>query len=231
MMSRKNFFCCLLAVLLILTMADGGEARRKKRKKSPPPPTETTQLPFPGTDPASDKQPQPDWSSALTIAGPPLVTPKQAVRFIKKNSPGAQLNCSVEDLVRFYYEEAALEGIRPDVALSQALLETGFFRYGGAVKPQQNNFCGLGSVSGGQKGASFPTPAIGVRAHIQHLLAYSSKRTPQTPIVDPRYSLVKSNSRVFGACRTWDDLDGRWAAADVPYGARIRSVYRRMLES
>jgi flagellum-specific peptidoglycan hydrolase FlgJ len=167
----------------------------------------------------------------LAIAGPPLASEKQAVNFIKKSSPGAKLNCTVEEIVRLYYKEAGEEGIRPDVALSQALLETGFFRYGGDVKPKQNNFCGLGSVGGGAQGASFATPEIGVRAHIQHLLAYSSKRAPKTAIVDPRYKIVKSLPNIFGACATWQDLNGRWARAGIPYGERIIDIHQRMLQT
>jgi hypothetical protein len=167
----------------------------------------------------------------LTIAGPPLASEEQAVKFIKKSNPGAKLNCTVEEIVRLYYKEAGNEGIRPDVALSQALLETGFFRYGGDVKSAQNNFCGLGSVGGGAKGYSFATPALGVRAHIQHLLAYSSKKAPKAAIVDPRYKTVKGMPNIFGVCTTWHDLNGRWAQAGIPYGERILDIHRRMLQT
>lgn len=168
---------------------------------------------------------------ARTIFGDSLVTQEQAVAFIKKTNPNAKLNCNIEEIVRLYFKEAQAEGIRPDVALSQALLETGFFRYGGDVKPYQNNFCGLGSVGGGAKGASFQTPELGVRAHIQHILAYSSKRAPKYPIVDPRYNLVKSKPQYFGTSKTWTDLNGRWAAKGVPYGERILDIHNRLLKT
>ncbi|MDR2007107.1 MAG: glucosaminidase domain-containing protein, partial [Acidaminococcales bacterium] len=181
---------------------------------------------------AQAKQAPPQSPDAkLTIAGPPLASERQAVNFIKKSNPDAKLNCTVEEIVRLYYKEAGDEGIRPDVALSQALLETGFFRYGGDVKPAQNNFCGLGSVGGGAKGASFATPALGVRAHIQHLLAYSSKKAPKTAIVDPRYKIVKDLPHIFGVCVTWHDLNGRWARAGIPYGERIIDIHQRMLQT
>ena len=167
----------------------------------------------------------------VTILGEHLATEQQAVNFIKKYSPNAKLNCSVEEIVRLYFKEAAAEGIRADLALSQALLETGFFRYGGDVKPYQNNFCGLGSVGGGAKGATFATPELGVRAHIQHLLAYSSKEAPRGKVVDPRYNMVKSRPDIFGVCTTWKTLDGRWAAAGRPYGERILDIHYRMLQT
>jgi hypothetical protein len=175
----------------------------------------------------AEASPPPAAGRELTVAGPPLASPEQAVNFIKSVNPHPKLNCSVEEIVSLYYKEAGDEGIRPDAALSQALLETGFFRYGGAVESWQNNFCGLGSVSGGAKGASFATPELGVRAHIQHLLAYTGKRPPKTRIVDPRYGLA--HSLYAGSCQTWDDLDGRWAQRGIPYGERIRAIYQRML--
>lgn len=165
----------------------------------------------------------------LTIAGDAVASKEQAVNFIKKYSPGAKLNCSVEEIVELYYKEALSEGVRPDVALSQALLETGFFKYGGDVKYQQNNFCGLGSVGGGTKGATFKTPELGVRAHIQHLLAYSRKEPPKTPVVDPRYEMVTKLPDRYGVCLTWHDLDGRWAAKGVNYGERILNIHIRLL--
>ncbi len=169
-------------------------------------------------------------SSDMTIMGAAVANEQQAVTFIKKYAPDAKLNCSIEEIVRLYYKEAAFEGIRPDIALSQALLETGFFRYGGDVKAWQNNFCGLGSVGGGAKGATFSTPELGVRAHIQHLLVYSSKQRPKTTIVDPRYEMASKLPHIYGVCKTWRDLDGRWAAKGVPYGERVLNVHWRMLQ-
>jgi hypothetical protein len=198
------FFAVLLAVLLLT----GGQA---------------------AISPARSEARQHVVDNRLLLEGQPVVTQGQAVAFVKSVHPSPRLQCSIEDLVRYYYQEGAREGIRADLAISQALLETGFFRYGGAVQPEQNNFCGLGSVSGGHRGASFATPEIGVRAHIQHLLAYASKRPPRVAIVDPRYKMVTGLPQIFGSCHALDDLDGKWAAGGVPYSARIRNIYERML--
>lgn len=216
-MRFKRLFCFLLVVCFIASQPVLGEAKNKKKKVVT---KKTVQ-----TEKKEEKL------SALTIMGEPLASKEQAVNFIKKSNPHFRLTCSLENLVDLYYKEAALEGIRGDVALSQALLETGFFRYGGDVKYNQNNFCGLGSVGGGAKGASFKTAEIGVRAHIQHLLAYASKRAPKTKIVDPRYDMVTRRSDIFGACKTWHDLDGRWAAKGVPYGERILNIHERMMNT
>ncbi|MBR4153081.1 MAG: glucosaminidase domain-containing protein [Selenomonadaceae bacterium] len=163
-----------------------------------------------------------------SIIGTPMATQQQCVKYLLRNNPNPNLNVSAEEIVAYYYEEGSREGIRPDVAFAQALKETGFFRYGGDVIPEQNNYCGLGTTGGGVKGEFFATPQLGVRAHIQHLLAYSSTRQPTLPIVDPRYSLVRQayGSRTLG---NWQDLNGRWAVPGRYYGQEILSMFRDIL--
>ena len=167
-------------------------------------------------------------SSDTSIIGTPIATQQQCVKYLLRNNPNPNLNVSAEEIVAYYYEEGAREGIRPDVAFAQALKETGFFRYGGDVIPEQNNYCGLGTTGGGVKGEFFATPQLGVRAHIQHLLAYSSTRRPTMPVVDPRYSIVRQSygSRTLG---DWQDLNGRWAVPGRFYGQEILSMFRDIL--
>jgi len=172
--------------------------------------------------------PQTVSTSDPSIIGTPMATQQQCVRYLLRNNPNPNLSVSAEEIVAYYYEEGKREGIRPDVAFAQALKETGFFRYGGDVIPEQNNYCGLGTTGGGVKGEFFSTPQLGVRAHIQHLLAYSSTRMPTTPVVDPRYGLVRQayGSRTLG---TWQDLNGRWAVPGRYYGQEILSMFRDIL--
>lgn len=163
------------------------------------------------------------------IAGNPMATRAQCVRFLLAHNPHPSIAVSPEELVDCYYEEAAIEGIRPDVAFVQAIKETGFFRYGGTVLPEQNNYCGLGTTSAYVKGGYFPSARIGVRAHIQHLMAYSTTRRPKQDIVDPRYTLVRN---IYGS-RTllhWEDLNGRWAVPGDGYGESILSIHRNLLK-
>lgn len=163
-----------------------------------------------------------------SIIGTPIATQQQCVKYLLRNNPRPNLKVSAEEIVAYYYEEGRREGIRPDVAFCQALKETGFFRYGGDVVPEQNNYCGLGTTGGGVRGEYFSTPQLGVRAHIQHLLAYSSTRRPTMPVVDPRYGLVRQayGSRTLG---TWQDLNGRWAVPGRYYGQEILSMFRDVL--
>ncbi len=161
-------------------------------------------------------------ADTITIMGAAEATQEQMVHFIEKRNPQPKLNCSVEDIVRYYYEEAGREGIRPDVALCQALKETGVFAYGGDVSPKQNNFCGLGATGNREPGLSFATPQLGVRAHIQHLLAYASTELPHTVLVDPRYKLLKENRpEIYGQVTKWTGLNGVWAVPGTRYGQEI----------
>ena len=187
----------------------------------------------PVEEPADPVQPQfqvPKTVSAYddAILGTPLATEEQCVKYLLTYNPAPNISCTPQQLVSFYYQEGAREGIRPDVAFAQALKETGFFRYGGDVVPAQNNYCGLGTTGGGVRGAYFATPQLGVRAHIQHLLAYASTREPQEAVVDPRYQLVRGTygDTTLGA---WEDLNGRWAVPGNSYGQSILSMFRAIL--
>ena len=164
----------------------------------------------------------------VTIFGEAVANQGQMVNFIKKRNAEPKINCTVEELVKYYYEEAGLEGIRPDVALCQAIKETGTWNYGGDVIPEQNNYCGLGTTGGGVKGAFFDTPQIGVRAHIQHLLSYTSKNPPKVAIVDPRYELIqKFRPQIFGQIKNWTGLNGVWAVPGKQYGQDILNLWQQ----
>lgn len=165
---------------------------------------------------------------SISIFGNSVATKGQAVNLIKANGNEVKLDCSIEDIVNLYWVEAEREGVRPDIALAQALVETGYFGYGGTVKPKQNNFCGLGTTGKKVKGAKFKSPEIGVRAHIQHLLAYSAMKKPSTNIVDPRYDLAHAIRKERGFIDKWSGLQGTWAMGSQ-YCEKIMVIYQAML--
>lgn len=164
-----------------------------------------------------------------SILGQPRATQEQCVKYLLSVNPAPNISVSPSTLVSYYYEEGEREGVRPDVAFAQALKETGFFRYGGTVTPDQNNYCGLGTTSATVKGAYFSSSLLGVRAHIQHLLAYASTKRPQMPIVDPRYELVR---QTYGnaTLNDWQDLNGRWAVPGYTYGESIIKMFDNILQ-
>ena len=165
---------------------------------------------------------------SITIAGDAEATQGQMVAFIRKHNPNPSISCSLEELVSYFYQEAGLEGLRADIVLCQAIKETGFFAYGGDVDPSQNNYCGLGAVGGGAKGASFATPQLGARAQVQHLLAYATYRNPQMEIIDPRFRhIVEDLPQVHGHITTWTGLNGIWAVPGTSYGQEILELWQR----
>lgn len=164
---------------------------------------------------------------SITILGEARATQAQMIRFINHRNPAPKLTCSVEDIVRYYYEEGAREGIRGDIALCQALKETGFFAYGGDVDPAQNNYCGLGATGNGVKGAAFDNARLGARAHIQHLLAYATTRRPSVDVIDPRYEIVQEVRRY--KINNWIGLGGTWAVPGKYYGQDILNNWKQAL--
>lgn len=93
---------------------------------------------------------------------------------------------TIESYCQIFIQEAQAEGVRGEVAFAQAMLETGFLKYGGDVKPNQYNFAGLGAT-GGVPGNSFVDVRQGIRAQIQHLKCYASVTALNNPCVDPRW--------------------------------------------
>ncbi|MBB6217704.1 hypothetical protein HNQ80_003827 [Anaerosolibacter carboniphilus] len=166
----------------------------------------------------------------IEILGKAVATHGQMKQYLLSINASPKINCSVDALINYYLEEGNIEGVRGDIAFAQALKETGFFRYGGIVTPEQNNYAGLGALNGNKKGegASFPTPRIGVRAHIQHLKGYATKVALKQPVVDPRY-VVLQNAGLLGTAPTVTDLNGKWAVPGTGYGESILKILEKIL--
>jgi hypothetical protein len=143
--------------------------------------------------------------------------------FLRNNNENALVK--FPDIPKLYREEASIEGVNYDVAFCQMCVETGFLRFGSDIRPEQNNFAGLGAIGGGSEAASFPSARIGVRAHVQHLKAYASLEPLVQEVVDPRFRFVTR-----GIAPLIDQLSGRWSA-DLDYGARISAMVKRLYES
>lgn len=169
---------------------------------------------FGGSSPST-----PDTSKYTKITGAAVATVEQMRAYIMGINPDAP------DLAALYAEEGKREGIRADVAFAQSCLETGNFRFGGDVKPDQNNYCGLGAVGGGAPGNSFDTPQLGIRAQIQHLKAYANTEALSADLIDPRFAYVQ---RGVAPYVEWlgipDNPSGKGWAAGKDYGAKILKI-------
>lgn len=97
---------------------------------------------------------------------------------------------SIETFAQIYCEEAAVEGVRAEVAFVQTMKETGWLQFGGDASIEQFNFAGLGTTGNGVPGNSYPDVRTGIRAQIQHLKAYATTETLKGACVDDRYEYV-----------------------------------------
>ncbi len=187
-----------------------------------------------------------DVEPLISILGESEITRSAAKEFMSKMNP------LYIDMVDFYYDIAPKYGIRADIALAQACKETGYFKYGGLVKAEQNNFCGLAAtgvattgftdirgadptkvffVEGGH-GAYFIDRATGVEAHIQHLFAYVTNNSLPlgTMLLSPRFILVNRGCSPYVQYLGKEDniysnyMSG-WAVPGNGYGKSILNDY------
>lgn len=129
----------------------------------------------------------------------------------------------IEAFCSILLNEAETEGVRAELVFAQAMLETGWLQFGGDVKPEQCNFCGLGATGGGVPGWSFSSVRMGLRAQIQHLKAYGSTEPLVNECIDPRFKYVTR-----GVAPDVEDLGGRWAPSST-YGERVASMAAQLL--
>ena len=133
---------------------------------------------------------------------------------------------TIEDFCKIYIEECEAEGVKAEVAFCQAMLETGFLKFGGDVKKEQYNFAGIGATGGGVPGHSFNTIREGIRAQVQHLKAYASKEPLNQAVVDPRFNFVKRGTAIYVE---WlgqkENPEGNGWASSANYGYNIVDYY------
>lgn len=153
--------------------------------------------------------------------GPPVVPVFTRAAFLHAVNPAVDLATAL-NFSLLYDEEARYEGVNPDVAFAQMLLETSFLRFGGQVSVGQNNFAGLGALDGGHKGLVFASPRLGIRAQIQHLKYYATNLPLEGKPINPRLSYIKRAS-----APTVHQLSLSWAS-DPEYGNKLMALLQRM---
>ena len=131
--------------------------------------------------------------------------------------------------IPIYYDLAPRRNIAPDVLVAQAMIETGYGRYGGDSRPW--NMAGIkkGGIRGDEP-RDFEVPKTayaGVRMHVNHMAAYTGKRpigTPHDRFYDAR---AAQKSRGWWVTRISHLGNGVWAT-DPDYAAKIRNILDRM---
>lgn len=167
----------------------------------------------------------------LKIMGQAVATVSQMVTYIKKVNPSVPQ--SIIDMIPYYISEGSAEGVRGDIAFAQSCLETGNFTFkGSAVTIGQNNFAGMGVTKTGEKGNSFTSAQIGIRAQIQHLKAYACENRLSQDCVDPRFIYVKRGSAPYVEHLGIQENPHHtgWAAG-TGYGNKIINILNAILET
>ena len=179
------------------------------------PPTKSNKLPF---------------VNSTNIMGPSDKSASQLARWYRSYNGSASYPAAtlmkggapaVEDFAKIVVQEANAEGVRAEVVFAQAMFETANLRYGGLVKANQYNYCGLKN-SNGSAFQSFSDVRQGVRAHVQHLKAYASTRPLTKACVDPRFNLISR-----GCAPNLGNLSRRWSG-ESDYGDRVNDYLKRI---
>lgn len=176
--------------------------------------------------------------SGQPVMGPSRLNAAQLAAFFRANTRQPyRASVPIEILTQLFVNEGNAENVRGDVAFAQSILETGWFSFpdGGFVRPEFNNFAGMGAC-GGCVVVQEPTAQLGVRAQIQHLRSYadptSRARNLHFPLVDSFGNVHAYDTfRLKGAAPTWSQMgNGNWAT-DPNYAVKVLGIYNRMLIS
>lgn len=194
---------------------------------------------------------KPKSASEVTLMGSSYCSLEQMQRYLNNVEATVKYNAAVngktfvpfpKDIASYYYNISKKYNIRGDVALAQALLESGYFQYGNEVKPWQNNYCGLGAIGRvttqedldkqifsqvnhnkayllvGYHGWCYDSVASGVEAHIQHMYSYASASPlpAGTELLDGRFAHGNRGKAIY-----LNDLNGKWAVPGNNYGENI----------
>ena len=164
-------------------------------------------------------QPTVSTNGSPTILGPTALTSEQLTAWWDetRHSQPQRLDAPIDDVIAMYLAEGHAEGVRGDMALAQAIHETGYFT---STDTSRNNFAGIAHPDGAGSGRTLPDPRTGVRAHIQLLKKYATANDIALAHPD-----VAPNAGA--SARTWSELAGTWAT-DPSYWTAISRIYNAM---
>ena len=177
----------------------------------------------------------------MNILGEPQVSYQQLESFIKSVKTANKLAL---ELLPLFWKAAINNGIRPEILYSQALVETGYFNFGGVLNASFHNTCGLKTTKGGgdyeaNAHMRFASWKDGIQAHADHLGLYAGakncpKYSPNTKnytnekykangtTLDPRHFTY-----LYAKCPTVEGLSGTWAT-DKKYATTLKSIISKI---
>ncbi len=158
-------------------------------------------------------------AASVTILGPPQASEAQMVAWYDAQAwyPPTVNGTPASTLIDDYYNVGTREGVRPDWAFVQAVLETGWFR---SSDTALNNFAGIGHPESATSGLDFGTVLAGVTAQVQLLKrAVLGNQTALT--LTPAPGAPRWEGR---ATTTWSDLTANWASSS-DYGRSLGALH------
>jgi len=175
--------------------------------------------------------PAPDGAGIADEATTPLLggsrlTTDEIVAWYVSTGHTPRIGVDLPELVALFLEEGAVEGVRGDIAFAQSMVETGYLHFpeGGQVRPEDNNFAGIGAFDDGRRGSGYPDARTGVRAQMQLLHGYAE-------VLDGEGRLLNPPAHRRGAAPTWEEMGGGNWATDPGYAGKVLRVYADMLAS
>lgn len=168
----------------------------------------------------------------MRIIGPPSATYEKVVGNVRFRS-GVHARFLGEMFNPLWYA-ATRYGIDPVGVIAQAGKESGWGNFGGNVRPEFYNPCGLKvrhqalfTVTTGDQPLAhqmFANWENGADAMVQHLRAYTGWPVATgTIITDPRYVYVLGKH----VCENFADLSGKWAPSPT-YGTELEAIARSL---
>jgi hypothetical protein len=169
-------------------------------------------------------------SESNTVAA--CATPGRLMAYVRERNP--KLASKYDGLASDYMRYGEELHVRWDYAFFQMLLETGYLTYGGDVKPEQNNFAGLGATGKGARGESFKDVSTGARAHIEHLVMYSGERV-ENPVAErtrniQEWGVLTDWQKSISGPITFKQLAGKWAPGSRRYGSDMAGIADRFFD-
>ena len=177
----------------------------------------------------------------MNILGKAEVSYAQVVTFIKSVKTANKLAL---ELLPIFWKAAEGNGIRPEILYVQALVETGYFNFGGVLDASFHNTCGLKTTKGGgdyeaNAHMRFKSWEDGIQAHADHLGLYAGatncpKYSPHTKnytnekykangtTLDPRHFTY-----LYGKYKTVESLAGTWAT-DKKYDKTLKTMIAKI---
>lgn len=164
------------------------------------------------------------------------VDPESVVALVRQKGISKYSEAKVRTIAQLIRDWGKTFSIPSIFVAAQILHETGYFSFTGDVRPEQNNFAGIGTTGGGVRGHSFDSENLGVLAVYVHHSVYlrgnptnwhGSIRQYASVTYNPRLPKVLASVQANGTLRTIGDYTGRWAT-DPNYHEKILDIMHEL---